>query len=129
MTWRTRPAHFGVSKPGSVNPRLDFSELLELVAFLSGSPLPDGLGVNKQVSITAGFHSVAEGIAIRKSVSELVFALPLLLDVPSTKWEGLSILQRLEPLSPSSATYGNPGAAGGVVVGLILSTSKLRPPS
>lgn len=116
-----------VSNRGCVSQRLDFSELLALLDFLSDSPLPVGLEVSKHVSITAGWHSVAGGLAIRQSVVALVSALPPRLADPSIRWEGLSILQRMVPPSESSVPFGNRGAVGGEVMALILSTSRPEP--
>lgn len=114
--------------PGSAVQRLDFSELLSLTDFLSKSPLPDGVELNKRVYSTAGWSTVARGTAIRKFVSEWASALPYRLADLSIKWEGLLTLLETRPRLPGWGGSGNRGAADGEVAALILSTSRRSPP-
>jgi hypothetical protein len=114
--------------PGSKVQRLDFSELLTLMDFLSASPLPEGLELNKRVYSTAGWASIARGTAIRKFVSEWASALPYRLADPSIKWEGLLTLLETRTRSATWAGSGKVGEAAGEVAALILSTSKRERP-
>jgi hypothetical protein len=122
MTW----SPFAGSNRGSSPGQLNFSEVLELLDFLSASRVPAGLVVSKHVSIEPGSSIVAPGSPMPRSVRGWASVLPRLLASPSISWA--AHLTSLEVKKPSAAweSSGSGGEVVGEVVVLILSTTRRK---
>src|SRR5260370_9836830 len=103
--------------------QLDFSEARELLEFLSASPVPDALTVNKHVFMGCGWPTDERATRILRSVKAWASALPLRLVTPSTKWGALLISLEVTRRSSGPGTFGSRGMGDGSLEGLIFSTS------
>ena len=117
-------SHWVDSNRGCEDQRLNFSEALELLEFLSGSQAPDGLELNKHVYMGGGSPTDARGSRIVRSVRAWASALPLRLVSHSMKWGALLISLEVTKRSNGRGGSGSRGMDDGAVEVLILSTSK-----
>lgn len=104
--------------------QLDFSESLELLAYLSRSRAPDALMLSKRVYSDLGFVSDVRDIRTPRFVRAWVSVLPSRLDDLSTNWAGHLTFLETRQRYADSVVSGKAGAVVGAVEVLILSTSR-----